>query len=108
MGMDAKFFIWAGIKIKDEDQLDNVLEILPKDCLDEDGQLNSECEFTIFNCSDQVCGFGIGLFYHDWDYDVVAFDAQEILNNSEHELAKVKAVLGDGFEYGIWCQSDFR
>lgn len=114
MGMDASFSIWVGVNDEEQDFLKNNEDKLPSEFFD--GELLGDAvigdfAFETFYCGDEIIGYGIGIFYHDWDYGVSSFNVLEIVD----EIEKTKKILKDFFdkqgiseEINVWCQANFR
>jgi hypothetical protein len=107
MGMDATFSIWVGVNHEDHDFLDK----LPPEFLDNDGIAIEDFTFETFYCSDEIVGYGIGIFYHDWDHGVKSFNVLEIAEKIE----KTKKILKNFFDkqginekIDVWYQGDLR
>lgn len=135
MGMDAKVYIWVGIKIIDQDNIrneqtgefENIFEReikpkLPSELFDEYGYLGLDEErlkytlgvqFQEIECSGITCGYGIVVFYHDWDYGVVDFNIEKIQkkiykgkSDMEYFLSRYK-IDQEKIKIDVWCQTDF-
>lgn len=119
MGRDAKVNVWVGLKVNDE-LWDEVKDKLPKGLVDEDGYIewNEKVKLTLtgglnvehFTCCDEVCGFGIKVFSHDWDYGAVPFSAVDIQRKIEETILKMDAFFEKcGIQQcaGVWCQCDY-
>lgn len=120
MGMDAEVDVWVGVS--DDSDIDYIIEQLPKDLFDEDGDPfwltddKNRClkKYGIvvkkFYCSEEICGFGVSVFSHDWDYGVVEFDVQGISEQIKHATEKLQKLFDDcGIEEEIktLCQTDY-
>ena len=119
MGRDAQVHIWVGLNINDELWAE-VKEKLPKGFVDENGYVewNDKIKLSLtgglnvehFTCCDEVCGLGVSVFKHDWDYGVVPFSAVDIQKKIEEVVLKVDEFLdkcGIQQRAGVWCQCDF-
>lgn len=120
MGMDAEVNIWVGFK--DDVDFDELVEQIPKDFFDEDGDAhwstharNSLVEkygvyLQYFYCSEEQVGFGVPILSHDWDYGVVPFDVKDVSERIEHAtkcLQKLCNICEIDEEIGVWCQTDY-
>ena len=119
MGMDAKVDIWAGVKFEDTAEWQKFRDQLPSDFLDENGFLLEDDELeeltgfklNRFFSGDQVCGFGVSVYDHDWDYGVVKFPVDEVLSLSTKGLAFIRDLTAEFVgkqDIGVWCQTDYR
>lgn len=119
MGRDAKVSVWVGLKVNDE-SWDEIKEKLPEGLVDEDGwvewdekvklPLTGGLNVNHFTCCDEVCGFGVEVFSHDWDYGVVAFNASKIQEKVIETVFKVNELFdkcGIQERAGVWCQCDY-
>lgn len=122
MGMDAKVSIWVGIRSEDCD-IDEFIERVPKAWLGENSDgfiLGNEidkakqqfgCVPNIIHCSDELAGFGVEIFTHDWDYGSVLFDIANISERIKEATVNLKKLFSEAnIQEGIdvWCQTDWR
>lgn len=98
--LDDDFYSWVEFK-----------RLLPSSIINEDGDYiidNSDLE--VFWNGDEVCGFGIGVFHHDWDDRVEEFDPDKIVELAKSAREKMKEHMKDWglrHEVKLWCQADF-
>ena len=114
MSSDAKFDIWAGFKFNDTNDWEEFRNEYLKGIIDRDSELVSSDEkyknLEIFWCCEEVCGFGIGIFHHDWDDGVTHFDSLAINQKAIRALGQI---LGLEKEWQtkkniqVWCEADF-
>ena len=102
MGKDAMAYLWVGFRHEDG-EFGEAVSGLPDECGDYELQNIELC--------DGLGGFGIVVFFHDWDYGVIKFDFHEIQNKIEKAKAELVALLNDhkiDLDVGVWFQADFR
>jgi hypothetical protein len=121
MGMDAKATIWVGVREEDCDIYSLMLK-LPSDLLDENGDffwLEHDidrivsvhgCNPVEIKCNNEICGFGVEVFTHDWDSGPQKFDSDEVRG----KIAEAKLKLREFFDkcgiedpVDVWCQTDW-
>lgn len=114
MGRDAKVDIWVGVRSADVD-IDEITEKLPDGLLDEYGDSMGRskkydlCVQSI-RSSEDVEGFGVVVFNHDWDFGSVEFNVHEIERKIDDASEKLQALFderGIDAKIGVWCQTDF-
>ena len=86
MGMDAVVDIWVGISFENSDvnYYKDVLSKLPSEFKDENGDYNDGLDLNgfyiqeIYVGGDELIGFGVIIFHHDWDYGTKVFSLSDI------------------------------
>lgn len=118
--MDAKADIWVGVKIEDTEQWDEVFLKLPESIKDDEGDLHWDdsvirksvgVKLATISCSEEIIGFGVPIFQHDWEYGVVEIDFRDLM--SEESFAKQKLLelfqaWGIDLEVKTFIQTDYR
>ena len=85
--MDAKVDIWIGLNLSGRHLTDVDLGNFPENLaeeLEDAGELKEDgLTFERLYCSDEVVGFGVKLFSHDWDYGVKEFNPKELIQRKK-------------------------
>jgi hypothetical protein len=122
MGMDAKVDIWVGVRDNDCD-IEELIEQLPSDMFDEERQEFWQdedlarviekygCAPERIFCSDEVTGFGLKVFHHDWNDGAAEFDCVGLsfqIEEARRNMVNLFKTANIGHKVGVWCQTDFR
>lgn len=117
MSSDAKFYIWVGFKFNDTGDWEEFRDKHLKGIVDEDNELTPRANkseqyknLEIFWCSEEVCGFGVGVFHHDWNDDVTHFDSTQVNNKAIRALGQMLGLerkWQTEKNIQVWCQADF-
>lgn len=120
MGMDAKVTIWVGVG--EDFDMEELQEKLPHMFDREDDEFTDDIdsseamkhygiEIESVYCSDEVCGVGVKVFRHDWDFGPKEFDMAEITLRTiqaKEDLQKVFNKYGVTQMIKVWVQTDYR
>lgn len=120
MGMDAKVTIWVGVG--EDVDIEELQDKLPHMFDREDDEFTEHidsseakkhygAEIESVYCSDEVCGVGVEVFGHDWDYGVKEFDFAEVILRAieaKQDLQKVFNQHGVTQMIKVWVQTDYR
>jgi len=120
MGMDAKVTIWVGVgedfDIEElQDKLPHMFDREDDEFLDDidssEATKHYGVEIESVYCSDEVCGAGVVIFSHDWDYGVKEFDFAELKFDSvvaSQALQELFDKHGVTQRVKVWVQTDYR
>lgn len=104
MGMDATCTIWVGFGGYARDISSDIPEeVIDAADMDSDG-------FERIYCSDEQCGLGVVVHYHDWDFGVRQFDPAELskrISAAEDVWRRYMPLEPRPEQFGVWIQTDF-
>lgn len=106
--MDAKVDIWVGVAGGYEETMEELFDALenPWEGIEFEGYAISK-----FEAGDDVEGYGIGVFEHDWDCGAAVFDASEVATRIE-EVKDASIRFFNKFDIDrkvdVYIQTDYR
>ena len=120
MGMDAKVTIWVGVG--EDFDIEELQDKLPHMFDREDDEFTEHIDSSEANkhygveiesvyCSDEVCGVGVVVFSHDWDYGVKEFDFANLEVDSVIATRQLRQLFdkhGVTQMIKVWVQTDYR
>ena len=109
MGRDAVVTIWVGI------ECDHIPEFMPENELtnaygDEMERLTVYKNFSIIRCCDDICGAGVIIFRHDWDYGVTEINLKELHQEAQRMIYPMKQIFkewGVDLPVKVYTQTNF-
>ncbi len=122
MGSDAIVNIWVGIQSEDC-EIHEVVDKFLRDFFDQEGSLvyreedimrvkkKYGCAVQKIYCCEELAGFGVLIFTHEWDFGAAKFDIAEIGGKRMSALLSLGKIFKDnGIDEGVnvWCQTDYR
>lgn len=134
MGMDARFTIWAGIKLDDDDgngdKLREIAAKAPPDIFEPPEGPEDEYEFPeltwdaytgkapgldglkleVITIGDERVGFGTCAFHAHWDDGATPLDPAELLVRARGARLRMQSLFaewGVDIEVGVYCACDY-
>ena len=118
--MDAKVTIWVGVgeDFDIEELQDKLPHMFERDNDEFTDDIDSSealkhygLEIESVYCSDEVCGIGLEVFNHDWDFGAQEFDFAEITLRAieaKQDLQRLCNLHNVTQMIKVWVQTDYR